>query len=571
MAYEFVDEEVPAKSGRYEFVDETPKKEQTGDLYSSAILKGVAGLGGLPGDALRLLETGIVKGGELIGLDRVGIQPKRSFRGVTAGKEDIIKAFEKATGTTLYKPETKGEKYVEKAIEGAVSLPGRPGLMAMGGLSGLLGEAGGDVAGVPGAIAGSVIPFVAAPLAAKTVGWGTDLVTGRLPDVRAGKVARDVAGDKRAAIEAAMAGKGNDLTAAQAAVDAGSTRWSALGERAGKQRSEVFKALDDKQTAERAAALSGVKPDLVAAETARDVATTPLYTAARKSLAPVDTDAVIAKLDDTLMRNSGNPELVSALKSIRSGLFDDAGNKITNAERVMSVIDGVKSKLASKDNKFILGNLIEAREGLKNVVPGLPTADAEFRRLSQPVNQSRVIQALEDVLTNYKGGERAQPFLNVLGRGEQALLKKSTGFPRYQTGDLDKILTKDQLDAVQKVQSELTRDARLADLAAAGQSDVATVLSRDASSFRLPNLLNRYALAANKALDVAEASLNAKTMAKVYEAMENPNKALELLNTLPTSERNKALKWLVEVRKMPYQTRAVQEASQDNVGLLETK
>jgi DNA-binding cell septation regulator SpoVG len=549
MAYEFVDEEVPAKSGRYEFVDETPKKEQTGDLYSSSVIKGASGLAGLPADVLTLIGRPF------------GNLGKPEFAQHLT-KDAIVKGIEKLTGTPLYKPETTGERYFEKGVEGAMSMPTRVGTAVMGALSGIGGEAGHDVAGVPGAIAGSVLPFVAAPLAAKTVGWGTDLVTGRLPDVRAGKVARDVAGDKRAAIEAAMAGKGSDVTAAQAAVGAGSTRWSALGDRAAQQRSEYFKALEDRQVAERAAALAGVKPDLNAATTARETATKPLYDAARKGLAPVDTTKVLANLDDTLLRNSGNPELVTALKSIRAGLVDDAGNVITNAERVMSVIDGVKAKLASKDNKFILEKLIDTREGLKNAVPGVSAADAEFRRLSQPVNQAKVIQAMEDVLTNYKGGERVQPFLNVLGRGETALLKKSTGFPRYESGDMNKILTPKQLDAVSKVESELLRDARLSDLATAGKTDVANVLSQDASKWRLPMWLNRYVTAANKGLDIAESALNAKTMAKVYEAMENPNKALELLKTLPTSEQNKALKMMVELKNMPYKVRLAQEAAQ---------
>jgi len=556
MAYEFVDEKPTTSGGRYKLVDDMSKREQQADRYSSAILKGVAGLGGLPGDALRLLEAGITTSG-----DYLGLTPKRSFKGVTAGKEDIIKAIEKATGTPLYKPETTGQRYFEKAVEGAVSMPSRAGTAVMGAASGLLGEAGGDIAGTTGAVVGALTPFVVPWAAGKTIGLGTDFAKGRIADVRAAKVLRDAAGAKRAAIEAEMLGKANDLTAAQAAVGAGSTRWSALGDRAAKNMSEYFNDLANRQAADRGLALGGVKPDLVASENARSTATKPLYDAARKGLAPVDTTKVLANLDNTLIRNSGNPELVTALKSIRSGLVDDSGDVITNAERVMSVIDGVKAKLASKDNKFILEKLIDTREGLKSAVPGVSAADAEFRRLSQPVNQAKVIQAMEDVLTNYKGGERVQPFLNVLGRGEQALLKRSTGFPRYESGDLGKVLNPQQMNAVSKVESELMRDARLSDLATAGQTDIANVLRQDASKFRFPNLLNRYAAMGNKALDVAEETLNAKTMAKVYEAMKSPNNALKLINELPTSERSKALKLMVEWGEMPKSTRLGQEVT----------
>lgn len=526
------------------------KKEQPGDRYSGAILKGVAGLAGLPGDVLTML-------GKPFGdLGKPEIAQYLT-------KDAIVKGIEKLTGTPLYHPETKGQKYFEKAVEGAVSMPRSAATMGIGALSGLGGEYGGEVAGVPGAVLGAALPLFAPAATAHTIGGITDLVKGRTGDIRAGKVLRDAAGVKRAAIEAEMLGKGNDITAAQAAVGAGSTRWSALGDRAAQQRSEYFKALEDRQVAERAAALAGVKPDLKAATTARETATKPLYDAARKGLAPVDTTNVLANLDDTLLRNSGNTELVTALKSIRAGLVDDTGNVITNAERVMSVIDGVKAKLASKDNKFILEKLIDTREGLKNAVPGVSAADAEFRRLSQPVNQAKVIQAMEDVLTNYKGGERVQPFLNVLGRGETALLKKSTGFPRYESGDMNKILTPKQLEAVSKVESELLRDARLSDLATAGKADVANVLSQDASKWRLPMWLNRYVTAANKGLDIAESALNAKTMAKVYEAMENPNNALKVLNELPLTERNKVLKAMVELKNMPKSVRVGQEITQE--------
>lgn len=518
----------------------------TGDIISSSIIKGAAGLAGLPADLLTMAGSAL------------GVKPEFAQY---LGKDAIIKGIEKLTGTPLYRPEGDVERYAGKAIEGAISTPGRLPIMAMGAASGVGGEFGNEMAGTPGAIAGSIAPYVIPAVAVKAIGGLSDLVRGRTTDIRAGGVLRDVSAGNPA-IEASMVGKPDTLTAAQAAAAADDPLWSALGVRAEANRARPFTTKENMAVANRAATLASVKPDLKGAVTARETATAPLYDAARRGMAPVDTTAVLARIDDTLYRNSGNTELVSAMKSIRSGLVDDTGNIITNPERVMSVIDGVKAKLASKDNKFILEKLIDTREGLKNAVPGLPTADAEFRRLSQPVNQSQVIQTMQDTLNNYKGGERVQPFLNVLGRGEQALLKKSTGFPRYQTGDLGKVLTPQQMDAVTKVEQELVRDARLAELAGAGKTDLANILSKDASKFRLPMWLNRYVTAANKGLDIAEETLNAKTMAKVYEAMESPSKALKLINEIPTSERSAFIKKLIELKKMPKEVRAAQEMSQ---------
>lgn len=666
MAYEFVDEEVPAKSGRYEFVDETPKKEQTGDLYSSSVIKGASGLAGLPADVLTLIGRPF------------GNLGKPEFAQHLT-KDAIVKGIEKLTGTPLYKPETTGERYFEKGVEGAMSMPTRVGTAVMGALSGIGGEAGHDVAGVPGAIAGSVLPFVAAPLAAKTVGWGTDLVTGRLPDVRAGKVARDVAGDKRAAIEAAMAGKGNDLTAAQAAVDAGSTRWSALGERAFNQRSEVFKPKIDTQqlsilerlrgvaggnTAtearqaqdvfkrginairgpEREAALAnaniagrmlpkyvdmlnkkresvmsamqdagkgfanenayrqgivrlqeGAAPGWSQAKIGRltdrvgeerafvedmmtlrnqrkaegDFIKMQADSLAAHGLKPLKPDAVITKIDDMLKDPRIGPDDISsgAISNVREKL-----SKWTNADGVIdaeavetirkrAVNDAVERFMGAADPKTKAKRAAEVTAQIKPLlVKAIEDAGGKgygeyLKKYAENMEKLSSQKLGAKLLERYEQSPDA--FLKLAQGNDPKTVQKIMGV-EY---DVAKALG-GKNETVQKIAAEIARNKRLADLAAAGQSDVATVLSRDASSFRLPNLLNQYALAANKALDVAEASLNSQTMAKVYEAMENPNKALELLKTLPTSEQTKALKMMVELKNMPYKVRLAQEAAQ---------
>lgn len=557
------------------------KKEQPGDRYSGAILKGVAGLAGLPGDVLTML-------GKPFGdLGKPEIAQYMT-------KDAIVKGIEKLTGTPLYQPETAGQRYFEKAVEGAVSMPRSAATMGMGALSGLGGEFGGKVAGVPGAVLGAALPLFAPAATAHTIGGITDLVKGRTGDIRAGKVLRDAAGVKRAAIEAEMLGKGNDITAAQAAVGAGSTRWSALGDRAAQQRSEYFKALEDRQVAERAAALAGVKPDLKSAVTARDAASSPMYKQADKAVVKIDAPmmSVFERMPKgtleaaaDIARMEGRTFQIGKhipAHTVETGVLDASGKMgVRNIPTQYPSITGeslhyVKRALSDIANaspsvkgigrdaqsaaREVLDDFVKSFEGK---VPIYGEAREAFAGASKPVNQAKVIQAMEDVLTNYKGGERVQPFLNVLGRGETALLKKSTGFPRYESGDLNKVLTPKQLDAVSKVESELLRDARLSDLATAGKADVANVLSQDASKWRLPMWLNRYVTAANKGLDIAESALNAKTMAKVYEAMESPNNALKVLNELPLTERNKVLKAMVELKNMPKSVRVGQEITQE--------
>ena len=88
-----------------------------------------------------------------------------------------------------------------------------------------------------GALAGGVLAAAAPPVVnalAKSAGFLKDAFSGRLVDVKAGKIAREVAGDRIAAIRAALAAAPEDLTAAQAASGVDKAAWQALGSFAAK-------------------------------------------------------------------------------------------------------------------------------------------------------------------------------------------------------------------------------------------------------------------------------------------------------------------------------------------------
>jgi hypothetical protein len=83
-----------------------------------------------------------------------------------------------------------------------------------------------------GALAGGAVALVAPPVVqtlAKSAGFLKDAFTGQLAAIKAGKIARDVAGDRIAAIRAALAAAPSDLTAAQAAAGVQKNAFQALG------------------------------------------------------------------------------------------------------------------------------------------------------------------------------------------------------------------------------------------------------------------------------------------------------------------------------------------------------
>lgn len=83
-----------------------------------------------------------------------------------------------------------------------------------------------------GAVAGAALAVAAPPIVqtlAKGAGFLKDAFTGQLATVKAGKIARDVAGDRIAAIRAALAAAPEDLTAAQATAGVQKNAFQALG------------------------------------------------------------------------------------------------------------------------------------------------------------------------------------------------------------------------------------------------------------------------------------------------------------------------------------------------------
>ena len=83
-----------------------------------------------------------------------------------------------------------------------------------------------------GALIGGGVAAVAPPVVqtlAKSAGFLKDAFTGQLAAIKAGKIARDVAGDRIAAIRAALTAAPDELTAAQAAAGVQKNAFQALG------------------------------------------------------------------------------------------------------------------------------------------------------------------------------------------------------------------------------------------------------------------------------------------------------------------------------------------------------
>ncbi len=407
-----------------------------------------------------------------------------------------------------------------------------------------------------GAAVGGVVPALGTAVVGgtKVAGSLVDAIRGRLPALQAAKAVRATLPDEAAA-RAVLANAPDDLTAAQALQQAGivAPRTQALGVRAAAGDADYYAGLQAQQEAARLTALQGVTPDLSAAQAARTATTEPMYSAATAPINLVDTRPVISEIDNLLRRQGSNPELATALTKLRSGLIGPTGKPYANAERVASALDGLKSSIANKDNAFIVKQLTGLKNQLSDAIPGYSAAQQEFARLSQPVNQAQVLEQVMAELRKPGGGERVMPFLRSIGTGENALIRRAGGQPRY--GGVEEILDPSQMGTVSKIAAEMDRDLATKQLAQAGKEGATKALQDVRLSARLPAFFDKWITAANKGLATTEERIGVKTLEALTEGMKTGKNLNKMLMELPAVERNKVLMSMMKFEKTsPYIT-----------------
>jgi hypothetical protein len=430
---------------------------------------------------------------------------------------------------------------------------------------------------VAGGVAGKVVNKL---VDAGTAVMGKVADINQLPKQLAAKIARksfetpaNVAAGRNALQEAVKAG--DDVTAQQALAKGGVV---APGTQAVLQKtiSRTSPAVQEtKALADEAARMSTIKdvtPDLKAGIDARKAAADPFYKTADAAIVPIDSDvaSVLARMPEgtlaaaaNIAKMEGRPFVMgktTAATMQPTGVLDAAGNP------VMREVPGNTAELTGESMHYIRRALSDiaygspvtgvgrdaqiAARGLLDdytkifeiKVPEYKQARAIFSDLSAPVNQAQVLKEMASVLEKPGGGERIGPFLNVLGRGETAMLKRAggKGAPRYES--LSEVLTPEQLATVRKVADELATEASIGKQISAGQQLATKLLKDELPNYRLPNIFNVIATTANKMLDVLGLKVGEKTIKELAKAGETAQSFDELLALLPGQDRVKVLK-----------------------------
>jgi hypothetical protein len=453
--------------------------------------------------------------------------------------------------------------------------PQETGTQAMKRSTGNIAE--GAMYEVAGGVAGKVVNKL---VDAGTAVMGKVADINQLPKQLAAKIARksfetpeNVAAGRNALQEAIKAG--DDVTAQQALAQG---KVVAPGAQAVIQKtiSKTSPGVQaTKELADETARMSTIKeitPDLDAAIKLRKDTAKPFFTEADATIVPIDADltAILARMPEgtlaaaaNIAKMEGRPFIMgktTAPVMQPTGVLDAAGNP------VMREIPGNTAELTGESMHYI-------RRALSDIAYGSPAANigrdtqiaarsllddytkmfeakvppyAEGRRIysemSAPVNQAQVLKEMASVLAKPGGGERVGPFLNVLGRGEEAMLKRAggKGAPRYEA--LSEVLTPEQLKTVRGVADQLSAEASIGKQISAGQELATKLLKDELPNYRLPNIFNVIATTANKVLDTLGVKVGEKTIKELAKAGETAKSFDELLGLLPGEDRIKVLK-----------------------------
>jgi hypothetical protein len=446
-----------------------------------------------------------------------------------------------------------------------------------------------------GTLVGTAVPVVG-KLLQKGIGWGADALKGRAGDVKAGQMARAAAGEKLPDIRAALSNADTGLTAAQAASGVRRNMWQSLGRVAqGADQNDYYTGVAATQEAARKGMLTGVTPDLATAEKARSsfaskaypasfaedravriaqetamnptrqlVVTNPnagtgYYKQGAAAQMPISapikdlikepifsaakTDAMKAIAEDVRIPQSMRDEIAASPERSLQGLH--AMKTAIDAQLKKPIAESAMASYREGSLKAFQKQLIKAMEDMS----GYGANRTKFAELSKPVNQSQVLGELSSILEKPMIGERATPFVNALGRGEDAALRRAGIDTRFVNG-VEDVLTPAQMGAVNTVKGELTREATMKDAAEKGAEALRSVIGELTTTFRLPPMFRTEVSAMNKVMELAEKNLSTKTKLALSEGMKSGKTALEMLDTLPTAEKNKLLMIMGQAGKL---------------------
>lgn len=110
--------------------------------------------------------------------------------------------------------------------------------------------------------------------------------------------------------------------------------------------------------------------------------------------------------------------------------------------------------------------------------------------------------------------------------------------------DIAKEVSENTLNVLRDQAAKVIRDANIKTQVAGGQDALKELMLQNLSKFRLPSYITAVAATTNKAMQILENKIGAKTLGMLTQSFKTPGATADLLETLPGAERNRVAKLL---------------------------
>jgi hypothetical protein len=270
-------------------------------------------------------------------------------------------------------------------------------------------------------------------------------------------------------------------------------------------------------------------------------------------VAPLKSASVISKIEG-LAKNpefAGNDILEGAVKNIANdiarwtesgGVIDaralDAIRKNSIVAAVAQLRPGIDAttqrNLASSvitKIKPLIDDAIEAAGG-----KGYKEYLAEYSKHAQQLGQQKLAGVAQEMYKNDKKG-----FIKLVEGNSPDEVEKIFGPGSY---DIAKEMSAKAMATFKGTASEIKRDLGIESQATLGQDALKELLESKVFGARIPPYLSKVTTSVNTALDILEKKLGKKVMDSLTTAAASGEKLAQLLQLMPTSDRNAVLKAL---------------------------
>lgn len=218
-----------------------------------------------------------------------------------------------------------------------------------------------------------------------------------------------------------------------------------------------------------------------------------------------------------------------ALEAIRKNAVDAAIAKLrpgADATTQRNAAAGVMSKI-----KPLIDNAIEEAGGT-----GWRDYLTTHAKGMQKIAEKKLTGEALDLYKNNKDA-----FVRLVQNESPEVVEKFLGPGRY---NIAVELADSTMDVLRKQANDHLARLASSKQSTQGQKALATLVSQNTSMLRLPSFVNAWAAAGNRTLSELEKRLDRKTMKILSDAMQNPQSAANLLESLPPSEQNRVIRFL---------------------------